>query len=186
MPRFNQLVEELEECFPADWWLASRRESSRILDENSFPQIAVYDRALCALDDTSWAILSERAREVFSGPKGDRGKSQFFNLLNEALAYEYLMLKGFNSVRLLRANSKNKSPDICCRGDSEIRYCEVKTIGVSDEELARTKAEDVFSSAIYSSLSHKFFAKLCSTIRAAKEQLMWKTPCSGRARSWLL
>ena len=171
MPRFHELVEELEKQFPTDWWIASRRESARILDENSFPQIAVYDHALCTLDDDSWAILSEKAREVFSEPRNDRGKHQFFNLLNEALAYEHLILEGFNSVRLLRANSRNKSPDICYRTDSEIRYCEVKTIGVSDEELARTKSDEAFSSAIYSSLNHKFFAKLCSTISTAKKQI---------------
>jgi hypothetical protein len=171
MPRFYELVGELEKRFPTDWWIVSRRESARILDENSFPQIAIYDRALCALDDDSWTILSERAIEVFSEPKRDRGKSQFFNLLNEALAYEYLILNGFNSVRLLRANSKNKSPDICCSRDFETRYCEVKTIGVSGEELARIRSEEVFSSAVYSLLGHQFFEKLRSTICAAKEQM---------------
>lgn len=171
MPRFHELVEELEKQFPTDWWIASRRESARILDENSFPQIAIYERALCALDDDSWAILSEKVREVFSERRNDRGKHQFFNLLNEALAYEHLILEGFNSVRLLQANSKNKSPDLCYRTDSETRYCEVKTIGVSEEELARRKSEEAFSSSVYSSLNHKFFAKLCSTISTAKKQI---------------
>lgn len=171
MPRFHELVEELEKQFPTDWWIVSRRESARILDENSFPQIAIYERALCALDDDSWAILSEKVRKVFSEHRNDRGKNQFFNLLNEALAYEHLILEGFNSVRLLQANLKNKSPDLCYSTDSETRYCEVKTIGVSDEELARTKSEEAFSSAVYSSLNHKFFAKLCSTISTAKKQI---------------
>jgi hypothetical protein len=171
MPGFHQLVEELGKRYPEDWWIESRRESARLLPENAFPQVAVYDRALRGLDEDSRAILTEKARKAFSEPRSDRGKHQFFNLLNEALAYEYLVSVGFNNVRLLKANSRNKSPDISYGTESNIRYCEVKTVGVSDQELARNKSGGAFSSSVYTCLNQNFFTKLCSTIHAAVRQI---------------
>jgi hypothetical protein len=88
MPGFHQLIVELERKFPDDWWIKSRRESEDLMP-GSFPQVQFYEKALQTLDEESWTILSEKARKTFLEPPSDRGKYQFFNLLNEALAYEY-------------------------------------------------------------------------------------------------
>lgn len=170
MARFNELVEKLARQFPEDWWIVSRREmESLILD--ACPQVEIYEKALESLDEQSWHVLTEKALVAFSQPRSDRGKNQFFNLLNEALGYEYLVGRGLSNVKLLAANPKTKTPDISCEEYGELRFCEVKTIGVSQAEIDRSKSGDVFSGEIYLELSQQFLGKLTSTIDGAREQL---------------
>jgi hypothetical protein len=87
------------------------------------------------------------------------------------LAYDYLVEQGFGNVRLLRAALKKKTPDISYESDGGVRYCEVKTIGVSDEELARKRSGEPFDGSIYSEFSQQFLGKLGSTIQAADAQI---------------
>jgi len=91
MAGFNPLVEELEQKFPDDWWIASRRESTRLIPD-AFPEVQVYENALRNLDEQSWLVLSEKAHGAFSEPRGERGKHHFFNLLNESLCKLPLIL----------------------------------------------------------------------------------------------
>lgn len=170
MAGFNELVEELARRFPEDWWIVSRRETESLIPD-AFPQVEIYEKALKSLDEQSWRVLTEKALAAFREPRSDRGKNQFFNLLNEALGYEYLVGKGLRNVKLLPANPKAKTPDISCEEDGELRFCEVKTIGVSQEELDRSRSGDVFSGEIYLELNQQFLAKLRATIDGAREQL---------------
>jgi hypothetical protein len=170
MPGFNELMTEIEKKHPDDWWIKSRRETETLFPE-SFPQIHIYDNALRALDEDSWLIFSEKAFEAFPGTQGVRGKSQFFNLLNEALAYEYLVRQKFSNIRLLPATPKKKTPDISYYAKGTECYCEVKTISVSDNELRRLHTGEVFDCSIYSTLPPQFLEKLDSTIKTAIAQL---------------
>lgn len=171
MAGFNQLIKELENQFPNDWWIVSRRESSRLLPD-AFPEVQIYEKALSVLDDESWLVLSENARLAFKGPRTSRGKNQLFNLLNEALAYEFLNDNDFDCVRMLKADRKNKKPDISFELNGKVHYCEVKTIGASAEELGRFDSGEVFDSGIYIKLTEQFLLKLCSTIDVAEGQLL--------------
>lgn len=175
MPGFNELIEEIEKKHPNDWWIESRRETASLFPDY-FPQVHIYENALRILDSDSWLVLSEKAHEAFSEPQGARGKHQFFNLLNETLAYEHLVAQGLRNIRLLRTVPKKKTPDISYEANGVARYCEVKTISVSKEELDRTSAEGVFDSFIYYELSPQFLNKLDSTIQAAAAQIQSISP----------
>lgn len=170
MVRFKQLIDELEVLFPDDWWIASWRESAQLFPEG-FPEIQVYQKAISTLDEESWIVLSERSCLAFNEPRTSRGKNHFFNLLNEALAYEFLTESGFSNVRFLKADKKTKRPDISFDLNGAEQYCEVKTIGISDVELARFASEEVFDTSIYLELTQSFLEKLRSVIKVAETQL---------------
>ncbi|QBC45490.1 hypothetical protein [Iodobacter fluviatilis] len=170
MHGFNQLVEDLEKAFPDDWWISSRRKSN-LTTPNAYPQVQVYENALRKLDQESWLLMSQNAHEAFSQPRGIRGKNNFFSLLNEALAYEYLINEGFKNVRLVPAGKNKKSPDISYEDNGLLRYCEVKTICESDEELTRRRSGEAYSSSIYCKLSEQYLGKFDSTIEKAAKQI---------------
>lgn len=175
MPGFNELIEEIGKKHPNDWWIKSRRETASLFPD-SFPQVRIYENALRILDSDSWLVLSEKAHEAFSEPRGARGKHQFFNLLNEALAYEYLAAQELRNIRLLRTVPKQKTPDISYEANGVARYCEVKTISVSKEELDRASAREVFDGSIYYELNPQFLKKLGSTIQTAVAQIQSISP----------
>ncbi|MCW8277839.1 hypothetical protein IMF27_21475 [Pseudomonas sp. PCH199] len=175
MPGFNELIAELEKKHPDDWWIKSRRDTESLFPD-SFPQVHIYENALRILDSDSWLVLSEKAHDVFPGPQGARGKNQFFNLLNEALAYEYLAGQELRNIRLLLPVPKKKTPDISYDVNGMVRYCEVKTISVSEEELGRIGAGEAFDSSIYYELTPEFLDKLGSTIQNAAAQIKSFSP----------
>jgi len=175
MPGFDELIAEIEKKHPDDWWIKSRRETESLFPD-SFPQVQIYENALRILDSDSWLVLSEKAHDVFPGPRGARGKNQFFNLLNEALAYEYLVGQELRNIRLLRPVPKKKTPDISYDANGMSRYCEVKTISVSEEELDRIDAGETFDSSIYYELTSQFLNKLASTIQMAVAQIKSVSP----------
>jgi hypothetical protein len=171
MSGFYQLVEKLEKIYPDDWWIARWRESTQ-LNLGTFPQVEIYENALRNLDNESCLVLYEKVCQSFREPMTDRGKHEFFNFLNEALAYEYLVASGFSYVRLLPAKSKGKTPDIEYKCSSGVlSYCEVKTISISNDELVRTSYENSFDTSIYSELNEQFLKKLDFVIRKAESQI---------------
>ncbi|WP_223460403.1 hypothetical protein [Pseudomonas sp. A-R-26] len=175
MPGFNELIEEIEKKHPNDWWIKSRRETESLFPD-SFPQVHVYENALRILDSDSWLVLSEKAQKVFPGSRELRGKHQFFDLLNEALAYEYLVAQELCNIRLLRTVKNQKSPDISYEANCVPCYCEVKTINVSQDEIDKTVAGKSFDSSIYHELTPQFLNKLYLTIQAAVAQIKSLAP----------
>lgn len=170
MTRFNQLIITLRAKFPNDWWI-EQCDIEKCLNLSSFPQEPIYENALSRLDEDSWQILYEKAVQAFDHPQTDRGKDQFFNILNEALAYQYLIDAGFSEVALLKESKRQKTPDISYLSNQQLHCCEVKTISISDDEIKRFKLEQVFDLSIYQKLSDEFIAKFKSTIEQAKTQL---------------
>ena len=99
-----------------------------------------------------------------------RGKTPFFNLLNESLAYKHLVESGFDNVLLIKESSV-KTPDLSFHTGNETQYCEVKTINVSDEQLNLYEPDSVeILSFDYRNLTDQFFEKLKSTIESACNQ----------------
>ena len=151
-------------------WISRRRETERLIP-NSFPQVELYEQALKGLDEESWVVLSNKAQASFAQPECAREKSQFFDLLNEALAYQYLAVQGHEHVRLVSAPATGRSPDISYQQNGKVRYCEVKTIGISNDEISRANSGHAYDGHIYFSLKSEFLAKLEATIRNALAQI---------------
>ncbi|MGH8626059.1 MAG: hypothetical protein ACREYC_12600, partial [Gammaproteobacteria bacterium] len=74
-------------------------------------------------------------------------------------------------VRLLQPIRKKKTPDISYRTGGEVLYCEVKTVGVSNEEIGRLNSGEAFSGHLYLRLSEGFLGKLSSAIGVGLEQI---------------
>lgn len=163
--RFNQLIAELGELFPNDWWIKAytglSSENAKMFSDSA----NVYSDALDSLDDDSWGYLRNKAAEYFRQDTRRRGKQPFFNILNEVLAYQYLQLQGF-SVSLLKAAHESgggfvgKRPDISFTDGAQNFFCEVKTVNSSEEDLDRNEVKEIFSGNVYSELSLGFLNKL--------------------------
>ena len=57
-----------------------------------------YDSALDCLDPVSWEVLSGKAVSHFQDHRQGQLKQGFFNQLNEAFGYQYLVRRGFSGV----------------------------------------------------------------------------------------
>ena len=177
--RFNQLIGELGEKFPDDWWIKAYTETSPEDKKMFSGTTTVYNNALTILDDESWEYFRGKAAEYFCQETERRGKQPFFNVLNEVLAYQYLHYRGF-SVSLLQAahesgrEVKGKRPDMAFTDGTQNFFCEVKTIGASEEELDRYETEEIFSGDVYFELSSGFLNKLTSDIDTSIQQFPQK------------
>ncbi len=129
-----------------------------------------YDRAFQCLDPESWQELSKKAVCHFLHHRNGQLKQGFFNQLNEAFAYRFLVRRGYTGVRILPETGQ-RQPDLIfwnrCRHD----YCEVKTIGISDQEISRRSTPQVCDGSIYYDLTPEFLKKLDSTMTNALNQI---------------
>ena len=129
---------------PDDWWITALNVIRDNEDDIFSDQLKIYSDSLDLLDEESWEIIRDKAATSFSQTIKRRGKQPFFNLLNEALAYEYLVEANCENVSLVKEHGKGKVPDIRFSKDGSDYYCEVKTIGTSEEELDRAEKEEIF------------------------------------------
>lgn len=171
MSNFNELIKSIEHEHPNDWWVNRRKESLKFFPELE-KEFAPYESSLKILDNESLTILSEKSKLAFSSDHRYRGKHQFFDTLNEALAYEYLVDTGFENVRFLREDKKHKTPDISFFYKDTNHFCEVKTIGISDKEIELQQSDKAFNCSIYIKLNDSFFEKLHKTIANANHQIL--------------
>ncbi|WP_316674927.1 hypothetical protein [uncultured Tolumonas sp.] len=170
MTFLSELIKSIEDENPDDWWINSRKESIKLFPELE-NELNVHEKALEVMDNDSKKIMFEKAKLAFSSNHNSRGKHQFFDTLNEALAYEYLINTGFHNVHLLQEVKKHKMPDIKFTCNGIDYFCEVKTIGASDNELKLQQTSEVFNSSIYKELNENFFNKLQNTISIASDQI---------------
>jgi hypothetical protein len=169
MRRIRELIAVVEEAHPKDRFFANIDTTLRA-SRQARAQYRAYGRALNCLDTQSWAEIKDKAARHFLDHRKGQLKQGFFNQLNEAFAYEYLRRRGHSNVRVLREDGKTK-PDIEYWEGRERKYCEVKTIGISEEQLARWREVKAFSGSTYSELSAGFLNKLSSTISGAWHQV---------------
>ena len=73
-------------------------------------------------------------------------------------------------MRVLREVGTTQ-PDIEYMDGSKKSFCEVKTIGISEELIARRQAVQAHRSSIYYKLSPEFLGKFRSTLEAADRQI---------------
>jgi hypothetical protein len=134
-----------------------------------YKHLSAYNDAFVMLDHESWEILKLKAIQHYQDERrpGQR-KESFFNHLNEAFAYKFLLETGFNEVRFMTEGKKG--PDIRYT-DRGTKYCEVKTIGMSDVEIHRRDSREVYDGMVHSCLSKGFMDVLQKAVNAARYQI---------------
>jgi hypothetical protein len=135
-----------------------------------------WERMLERLDVQAWEHLkSEAVPRLTARDKNGRGWQQLFDILNEGRAYNYLTSIGCTRVRFVQ-RSRERSPDLEAVLGSKDLLCEVKTINISEEEIAaRTRPMKARSLPI--DLTHGLLKKLRATVQAAREQMATYDPC---------
>ena len=169
MRHIRELVALAKAAHPNDRFFANLEQTLRF-PSDARAQYRAYERALCLLDAESWADLRAKAMAHFKDHRRGQLKQGFFNQLNEAFAYQHLVRRGFRKVRALREVGKTQ-PDIEYADRDEKHFCEVKTIGISEEQIARWDAKQAFRSSVYHELSAGFVGKLQSTLDLADKQI---------------
>lgn len=122
------------------------------------------------LDDESWQILKHKALQHYLDHRKGQRKQGFFNQLNEAFAYRYLVNKGFKDVRFIR-EGKKKKPDIKFTFKNMQNYCEVKTLGLSNDEITRRSTMIAYDGSVYLYLSNGFLNKFRDAVISARQQI---------------
>jgi len=168
MRRIRELVALLKAAHPRDRFFANFDQTLAIPALRA--DYRAYERALSFLDPVSWAELQSKAVAHFSDHRPGQLKQGFFNQLNDAFAYQYLVRRGYRQVRILREIGKTQ-PDIEFLDVDEKLFCEVKTLGISNEEIARRDVPRRFHSSIYYELDAGFVNKLESTLDVAQGQI---------------
>lgn len=169
MRRIRELIALTQKAFPSDSFFSSFEKTLKI-NPLACQAYQAYERALNNLDSASWDILKCKAIAHFTDHRQGQRKQGFFNQLNDAFAYQYLVRNGYKQVRILREVGKTQ-PDIEYLDGCEKRFCEVKTIGISDEVIARRDKLQVTSASIYQELSAGFISKLKKTLDTAEGQI---------------
>ena len=169
MGRVRELIASVQAAHPGDSFFANI-ESTWQHSRQARAQYRAYDRAFLSLDEQSWRETEDKALRHFLDHRKGQLKQGFFNQINEAFAYEHLIRRGCQNVRVLQEDGNTK-PDIAYVENGQQRFCEVKTIGISQEQLARWEAGGAFSGSIYAQLSDGFINKLNSTLSKACEQI---------------
>lgn len=169
MRHIQELIALAKAAHPNDRFFANIDQTLIAFSEVR-AEYRAYERALSFLDPESWAELRAKGIAHFADHRNGQLKQGFFNQLNEAFAYLYLVRRGYRQVRVLREDSKTQ-PDIEYMDGDERMFCEVKTIGISEEQIARRNTSQRFHSSIYDELSAGFVNKLKSTLDVAHSQI---------------
>jgi hypothetical protein len=174
MRRICEIVSAARSLHPKDDFFTNFEEKCRTMPAVSKTYRA-YGRALAILDNESWTILKSKALRHYLDHREGQKKQGFFHQLNEAFAYRHLVNQGFHDVRFLKEGRK-KTPDIAYVHRGVNAYCEVKSLGISEDEIVRRNTIASFDPSIYSALSDGFANKFHDAARNAMEQILsWGT-----------
>jgi hypothetical protein len=168
MRRIRELIETVSSKYPGDQFFDDFAETCRT-NPSKRAAYRRYEDALRVLDKRSWEVLKDKAVMHFQDHRSGQLKQGFFNQLNEALAYRHLVRSGCTEVRMVPEQSSSTA-DICYIEAGELKHCEVKTLGISDDEIGRRCSANVFMN-VYVKLAPGFFKKLLGDIDDAKVQI---------------
>jgi hypothetical protein len=168
LKRFRELVAEARRRYPDDTFFADFETESR--DPIKKKHFRTYNDALASLDADSWATLKDKAVRHFRNERRGQLKEGFYNHLNEAFAYRYLVRRGFADIRIL-GEGKDKRPDISYLADGVRFHCEVKTLGITDTEIQRRDARVGYHGELYQDLGAVFEKKLLAAVSTARGQI---------------
>src|ERR1700722_9370641 len=128
MKRFRELITAIRTAYPAAKFFAEFEKNIQVSARRKIYRY--YNDALMLLDGESWAILKAKAIQQYMNHRQGQTKEHFFNQLNEAFAYRYLLNCKFQNIRLIK-EGKKPPPDIRFLDHGKERSCEVKSIGIS-------------------------------------------------------
>jgi hypothetical protein len=129
------------------------------------------ERALQGLEAAAWKHLKgEASRFLTARHKHGRGWQQLFDVLNEAWAYNYLKSIGCTELNFI-PRSGLPTPDLEGFLGSDRILCEVKTINISDDEVA-FRTGPMKARSIQTSLPPKFLERLRKKIKIAMRQML--------------
>jgi hypothetical protein len=123
------------------------------------------------LDIESWKILKAKSLKHYMDHRKGQRKQGFFNQLNEAFAYRYLICTAGVSSVLFIQEDKTSRPDIgyICNGVQ--MYCEVKSLGISNDEIVRRHEGFVYNGAVHVKLNNGLINKFCDAVNQARRQI---------------
>jgi hypothetical protein len=170
MRRFAEVVALARAAHPTDKFFDGVELSVRHL-ASARTHCWAYERAFATLDSNSWKLLRSKAVAHFTDHREGQRKQGFYNQLNEAFAYQLLRRRGYKGVKVL-PETGNSTPDLEYAEERQSRFCEVKTIGISDAVIQRRKGVVAFNTyALYHELSQQFIEKVESAIDLAGKQI---------------
>jgi hypothetical protein len=134
-----------------------------------------WERVLQGLDAQAWEHLkNEAAPRLTARDRTGRGWQQLFDILNEARAYNYLKSLGCTNLQFI-FRSNERTPDLEGLLDSQHVLCEVKSLNISDAEIAFRK-DPPKARSFPTTLPAGFLKKLRASIETAKGQLLAYDP----------
>jgi hypothetical protein len=171
MNRFLELAKAVRLRYPNDQFF-DQLDHRLVSTPGVAKQYAEYEDAFEIIDDESWKILMVKAVNHFLDHRKGQLKQGFFNQLNDAFAYRYLVSSGCQDVAIL-AEDGLPCPDISYRDNAgNRRFCEVKTINISENEIARRSSKQIFSStSLYGTLGPTCIKKLSEAMDMAAKQM---------------
>lgn len=144
--------------------------------ENSLSEIPQKRKQLCdidaelqLLDQNAWEHLKAEAIPYLTKRNPSRGWEQFFNILNQAKAYNYLVRQNCDGVHFVPKAARKQTPDLEARRNGVSVLCEVKTINISKDE-ANDRASRKAKLVRYT-LSEGIFKKFKSNMELATGQM---------------
>lgn len=171
MRRIRELMADVRNQYPNDVFFSNFEHSCQ-LSQDKMKYYRAYNNALMVLDGESWQILKDKALQHYLDHREGQRKQGFCNQLNEAFAYRYLVRKGFDNVRFIREVNGRRSPDIRFEVHNKQNYCEVKTLGISNDEISRRSAVGtVHDGLVYVKLNYGFLNKFCYAVNQARQQI---------------
>lgn len=170
MPRVYELQDLIDDRSAPDAYFQEFDASLRDESEKRKTWLA-RERTFQRLDEEAWKFLKNEAQPYLTKPdsKG-RGYQQLISMLNQAWAYEYLLDVGCRGVAFIPSGIVNgqETPDLEGELGERRVLCEVKTLGISDDEAARRKAKGAGSTV--AKLEFGFLNKLtCALLKAASQ-----------------
>lgn len=171
MKRLNELIQKIITSGKDDGFF-NQIEFDSVNQPLAYQWYKAYEQVFEYLDSESWNILSAKAIEHYKQRRDGQLKEAFYNQLNEAFAYQYLVMQGYDNVKFLDDTAKKKkTPDLSYEINGKQFYCEVKSIGVSDDELYRSQSGESYEGSVYYSLDEGFFNKIKSKFNEASIQI---------------
>jgi len=169
MTRMLDIINDVRQKFPTDTFF-NEFELQYNIDPLFREWHSSYENVLAQLDDTSWTILKNKAIRHYKDHRSGQLKTGFYSQLNETFAYCYLLDQGYQNVEFLIEDGIKK-PDIKYSNSGEIYFCEVKSIGISEDEI-NGRASGKARCLPYANLSERFMRKLRDDIAKAQRQIL--------------
>ena len=173
LPRIFELIDLIDDrCDPNAYF---REFESRLpQSKNRERAWTARESEFAALDPEAWGKLKLAARpHLVKKPTDPRGWTQLISTLNEARGYIYLKEKGCLAPAFIPKSKRKgiETPDLKGERDGvEPMLCEVKTLNISDDEVAARGT--IRARSTETNLSPQFLKKLQKTIAKAFSQLV--------------